>query len=167
MPLTKMTLIIFLDDFTHKYFSAANILLRCKTKILYVCKTRIKNHLSDLHFKNQIRMNEIDFLEQEIQMRENKLPRLIITNPYNLERIVKIEQFQNQFISHSEQLNKLQHVVHVNEQPLAEKAKKLNVAKIPHNNPYNYSILPEKTENYKTVNSNFKRKFFDFIIYWK
>jgi hypothetical protein len=162
-----VTLIIFFDDFTHNYFFPLNLLLTHKTKKRMTTKHEKKIHLSDLHFENETWLNEIDFLKQEMNLFENKLPQLLVANAGNQERIAKIEQFQNQFIRQREQLGELRHIVHLSEQLLAQKAKEMNPAEVMHKNLAGHSELREKVESYKYIYSNFKRKFFDFIIHWK
>jgi PHP family Zn ribbon phosphoesterase len=127
--------------------------------------TEKKVHVQDLHFENELWLNELEFVKQELALFENKLPHLLIANAGNAERIAKIEQFQNQFIRQKEALDELKHDVHVSEQQLAGKVKEMNSVEIQHKTVSDHASLRQKVDNYKTIYGNFKRKFFDFIIH--
>jgi hypothetical protein len=129
--------------------------------------TEKKIHLIDLHFENETWLNELKFISEEINLLENKMPHLLIANAGLIDRLARIEQFQNQFIRQRELLDELIHDVSKSEQMLAEKAKKMNPAEVLHKNLSDHTELREKVDSYKNIYGNFKRKFFDFIIHWK
>jgi len=129
--------------------------------------TQNKIHVSDLHFENETWLSEISFFRQDLKLFESKLPQLLVANAGNDERIARIEQFQNRFIRQREMLDELYHVVHLNEQQLAEKAKEMNPAEILHKTVADHAELRNKVAGFKKYYNDFKQEFFDFIIHWK
>lgn len=78
---------------------------------------------SDLHFEHRQWRAELSLWEDELKSFKNRLGELI-TRWTNKDVLAQLEQFQNHFHIHAEEIDTLQHDINVHETDMAEHSKK-------------------------------------------
>ena len=116
--------------------------------------------ISASHFEHTLWVNELRFFEDEIQIYEHQLERLVQKNDKSF--LPTLERFQNKFIRQREVLDELKHFIRLHEQRLGWAVK---------NDDYNenaftkdHEILKEKMNMFRELFGELKDNFYSFMI---
>lgn len=125
-------------------------------------------YLKDLHFDNQLWINELSFYKQEIGLLENQLA-VVLSRNTTTDATAPAERFQNQFIRQREVIDILAHDIKERENWLVDYAKNNGTA-IDHiyfdDRQADHDAIRERMDTFKKIYSELKADFFAFVGKW-
>jgi hypothetical protein len=119
--------------------------------------------LQVLHFEHKTWVNELEFIEGELNFFENRLSDLVMRYR-EVEVLAKLEQFQNQFIRQKEVLDKLLRDIRVHEQTIGLKLQK--ELEIQDRFLDDHGELRNRMGSYRKIYGELKTAFFQFLARW-
>jgi hypothetical protein len=81
-------------------------------------ETKETVHISDLHFDHKLWINELKFVEMQMNIFEEKLGEVVAINTDAMAR-AKVEAFQNQIIRQKEVIDEIKHKIRLREQDIS------------------------------------------------
>lgn len=118
-------------------------------------------YISDLHFENQIWMNELGFFKDELQIFESRLGELVVKYT-DKEFLARLEHFQNQFIRQKEVHDELMHRIKKHEAALSQFAAEQPTA-INHVKFRDHPGLRDSMKQFRKIYSELKEEFIEFM----
>ncbi|MCT4622872.1 MAG: hypothetical protein N4A46_04555 [Schleiferiaceae bacterium] len=81
-------------------------------------ETKETVHISDLHFDHKLWINELKFVEMQMNIFEERLGEVVAINTDTMAR-AKVEAFQNQIIRQKEVIDEIKHKIRLREQDIS------------------------------------------------
>jgi hypothetical protein len=119
--------------------------------------------LQVLHFEHKTWVNELEFIEGELNFFENRLSDLVMRYR-EVEVLAKLEQFQNQFIRQKEVLDQLLRDIRVHEQAIGFQLQK--ELEVQDKFLDDHSELRSRMGSYRKIYGELKTAFFQFLAQW-
>ena len=117
---------------------------------------------SDLHFEHVQWKSELSFWEDEIKSFKHRLEELSVRWT-DQEVLRQLEQFQNQFILHSEVIDELQHTINVHETEMSKVDMTDKISPMNTVHSKDHLAFREKMEAQRVIYSELKRDFYRFM----
>jgi hypothetical protein len=124
-----------------------------------------KTDVQRLHFEHKLWMNELQFFADEIAIFEHRLEEVLQRHPGEKEALVRLEQFQNQFIRQKSVLEELQHDINIHEQTISGLLK--SGFSTPEHKINDHSNIRENMDSFKSIYTDLKASFYAYILQWK
>ena len=115
--------------------------------------------VSPHHFEHTLWMNELKFFEDEVNIYEHQLEKLVNRNDKVM--LASLEQFQNKFIRQKEVLDELKHEIKVHEQKLGWAMQNNPVRAKEFGN--HHDEMRDKMETFKKIFAGLKVNFYKFL----
>lgn len=119
--------------------------------------------VSPQHFEHTLWMNELKFFEDEVNIFEHQLEKLVKREIKQM--MPALEQFQNNFIRQKEVLDELKHDIKVHEQQIAWSLQNNQEAR--HSMVEKHEVIREKITTFKKLFAEVKTNFFQFLKEWQ
>ncbi len=121
-------------------------------------------YLKDLHFENKLWLNELKFYKEEIKIFEKRLSEIVKRNTTQ-KVMVKVEQFQNKFITHQEVIHDLKHKIKQNEKALSRFAEENPVA-IDRHHFTDHTETRDEMNSFREIFNEMKSSFMRHLAEW-
>ena len=121
-------------------------------------------NLTDLHFEHKLWNNELSFFADETVIYEHRLEELV-RQPHEREMLPQLEHFQNQFIRQKEVIDTLQHDINAYEHRLTLHAE-ANRESTEELFFKDHTELRERMESFRSIYTDLKKRFLQFMERW-
>jgi hypothetical protein len=120
-----------------------------------------QKYITDLHQEHQEWEKKMSFYEDELKIMTNRLSEVSAKNT-DTDIKVKVEQFQNRFIIQKDNIDELNHLIHVEEGKLTENVKQNPVA-VDHRKLNDNVVLRDKIQVFDPIFESLKDDFKQFV----
>jgi hypothetical protein len=122
-----------------------------------------KKPIAEVHFQHLIWLNELTFYKEEIRIFEERLGDIAYKNLGNKELHVGVEQFQNKFLIHKNEIDYLKHDINENEKSAIESGK-IHIRRIDYVASEEYLNLEDRMNVFRKLYNELKTDFYKFIV---
>lgn len=124
-----------------------------------------KTDVQRLHFEHKLWMNELQFFADEIAIFEHRLEEVLQRHPDEKEALIRLEQFQNQFIRQKSVLEELRHDINIHEQTISNLLK--SGFSTPEHKINDHSKIRESMDSFNSIYTELKASFYAYMLQWK
>lgn len=118
-------------------------------------------HIDDLHFEHENWQKELSFMQDEVNVFENRLEEIVQRNT-GKEVLAEAEHFQNQFIRQKEVIDTMKHNIKLEEEGLAKYAKEHPVA-IDHVHFDDHTKTREEMHKERVIFAELKNEYYRYL----
>ncbi|HXA01262.1 MAG TPA: hypothetical protein VNW99_04695 [Cytophagaceae bacterium] len=123
-----------------------------------------KKGIGEVHFQHTIWMNQLTFYKEELKIFQTRLEEIASKNTGKDIR-VSIEQFQNKFVIQKNEIDKLEHLIHINEDE-AVNSGKIHIRRIDYEATEQYIYIRNAMVQFEKLSKELKDNFYLFLSQW-
>ena len=123
-----------------------------------------KKRIGEVHFQHNIWLNQLNFYREELRISQERLEEIASKNT-GKEVHIHIEQFQNRFIIQRNEIDRLEHMIHINEDE-AVRMGKLHIRRIDYEATEEYIDTKTGMEHFEKLYKELKGDFYRFLCQW-
>lgn len=127
-------------------------------------KVQHKEKIGEVHFQNRVWKNQISFYREELKIFQERLSEISSKNT-NGDIRPSIEQFQNKFIIQLNELDTLEHKIHVSEDA-AVAAGKIHIRRVDYETTEEYVDIKTGMVQFGKLYKELKDDFYRFLCKW-
>jgi hypothetical protein len=116
------------------------------------------------HEENKTWSNNLSFYKDEAKIMENRLAEIISKNT-SKEILVQAEHFQNQLIIQKQQIDNLNHDIHLSNDAIKTEVEK-NITAVDHRKVPDHSALRKEMATFETIFTELKTELNTFLSKW-
>jgi hypothetical protein len=124
-------------------------------------ETTYRKKTEEVHFQHKVWMNQLAFYKEGLKIFSERLTEVASKNT-NQEVHIHVEQFQNRFIIQKNEISKIEHLIHINEDE-AVQTSELHIRRIDYEATEAFVQIQTAMDIFEKLYKDLKDDFYSFL----